>query len=353
MSWFKMIAAALVMAVTALPVFAQNVTDNEHGVLKLDRKNADMLPKNFRTSEYAFEKELLAGPAPSRLGMENLRISGSSAFSELEYEQIIKHIPAAPEKIYDVDLRGETHGYINGDAVSWYKEKDWGNKGKKHDYIVNTEKKLFAEIRRMPVIEVGILGANKEIVPGKYYTFDVKEALTEQQMTARHGTKYLRLTLTDHLSPNHAEVDRFIRFCRTVPDDAWLHFHCFAGKGRTTTFMVMYDMIKNAGKVAFSDIVMRQFAIGGINLTAYNPNKPVWRQKAVNERIAFLKDFYQYVRENPKLEKTWTQWVKEHNASQEAVKELGANGGGFFSADSSPVIGGADGPTSIIILADQ
>lgn len=337
MSIFKSIAAALIMTFTALPVFAESVTDNVHGVLKMDKINISVLPQNFRTSDYAFEKELLAGPAPSREGMDKLHISGSCAFSELEYEEILRHIPAKPDKIYDVDLRGETHGYINGAAVSWYKPKDWGNKGKSHAYIVNTEKELFAEIRRMPVINIGILGANKEIIPGKYFTYKVEEAMTEEKMTARHGTKYLRLTLTDHLAPNHLEVDRFIRFCRTLPEDAWLHFHCFAGKGRTTTFMVMYDMIRNAGRVSFNDIVMRQFAIGGINLTAYNPNKPAWRQKAVNERIEFLKNFYQYVLENPRLEKTWTQWVKEKNAAEADVV----------------VIGGADGPTSIFILADQ
>ena len=77
--------------------------------------------------------------------------------------------------------------------------------------------------------------------------------------------------------------------------------------------MVMYDMLKNADKVSFDDIVMRQFAIGGINLTAYNPNKPVWRQKAVTERIEFLKDFYQYAKANPKLQKSWTQWATENN----------------------------------------
>ena len=57
--------------------------------------------------------------------------------------------------------------------------------------------------------------------------------------------------------------------------------------------MAIADMLKNADKVSFNDIIMRQFAIGGINLTAYNPNKPQWRQTAVNERIAFLKSFFE------------------------------------------------------------
>ena len=182
--------------------------------------------------------------------------------------------------------------------------------GKKYNA---SEQQMLDEIAAVPFVNIGILGANKEIVPDKCYTWPVESAVTEKAMTAKHGTKYLRLTLTDHLTPHHLEVDRFVRFYKTLSKGAWLHFHCFAGKGRTTTFMVMYDMLKNADKVSFDDIVMRQFAIGGINLTAYNPNKPVWRQKAVTERIEFLKDFYQYVKANPKLQKSWTQWATENN----------------------------------------
>ena len=92
---YKILAVLLALCFAATG-FAASVTDNEHGVLKLDRKNTDMLPDNFRTSDYAFEKDLLGGKAPSRTGMDDLHISGSKAFSELEYAEILKHIPAAP-----------------------------------------------------------------------------------------------------------------------------------------------------------------------------------------------------------------------------------------------------------------
>lgn len=290
---------------------ASSLTDNEHGVLKLDRLDTDKLPANFRTANDAFKQAVTGDKEPSRLGMEKLRISGSRAFSAGEYRAILQRIPAAPEQIYDVDLRGESHGYINGCAVSWYKDNDWGNKGRRHGEIVKSERQMLASINELPFINVGVLGADKKIVPDKYYTWPVKQAMTEEAMAAGYGSRYLRLTLTDHLTPQHQEVDRFLRFYRQLPEDAWLHFHCFAGKGRTTTFMVMYDMLKNADKVSFDDIVLRQFAVGGIDLTAYNPAKPVWRQQAVSERIEFLKNFYRYVRENPQLEKSWTLWCRE------------------------------------------
>ena len=92
----KFLLLLMVLCFTAT-AYAATVTDNEHGVLKLDRKNTDVLPDNFRTSGYAFEKELLQGAEPSRIGMEELNISGSKAFSELEYAEIIKHIPVKTE----------------------------------------------------------------------------------------------------------------------------------------------------------------------------------------------------------------------------------------------------------------
>ena len=57
---YKILAVLLALCFAATG-FAASVTDNEHGVLKLDRKNTDMLPDNFRTSDYAFEKDLLGG----------------------------------------------------------------------------------------------------------------------------------------------------------------------------------------------------------------------------------------------------------------------------------------------------
>ena len=34
-------------------------------------------------------------------------------------------------------------------------------------------------------------------------------------------------------------VDYFIDFVENQPENTWLHFHCKAGAGRTTTFMIM------------------------------------------------------------------------------------------------------------------
>ena len=75
------------------------------------------------------------------------------------------------------------------------------------------------------------------------------------------------------------------------PKNTWLHFHCKQGIGRTTTFMIMYDMMKNSKEVTADDIIKRQLLLANFDeshiKSFYN-----------NERINFLQNFYKYCKEN-------------------------------------------------------
>lgn len=44
-------------------------------------------------------------------------------------------------------------------------------------------------------------------------------------------------------------------------DDTWFHFHCGGGKGRTGTFMMLYDRMKNP-EVSDKDIMYRHAQMG-------------------------------------------------------------------------------------------
>jgi hypothetical protein len=76
--------------------------------------------------------------------------------------------------------------------------------------------------------------------------------------------------------------------------------------GRTTTFMAMYDMMKNSKKVSLEDIMERQELLGGVKLL-----KPVGGKESESQkRSDFLRQFYQYTKENNDNFKTsWSQWL--------------------------------------------
>jgi protein-tyrosine phosphatase len=139
----------------------------------------------------------------------------------------------------------------------------------------------------------------------------VEQASTERELVEANHAAYVRLTVTDHARPLNEEVDRFILAVRALPENGWAHFHCEAGRGRTTTFMVLYDMLRNAARVPMEDIVRRQQLLG-YDYDVLRPAAPGdWRAPYTNDRIAFVRAFYNYAHANPNgRPQLWSEWLK-------------------------------------------
>ncbi len=259
-----------------------------------DLKDEGMEYKNFRTVQDEFnysKKDPTPGEKPpSREGLSTLRASGSSEFSKRGLTEIKRKIPAS--RIIVVDLREESHGFINDRPVSWKNEHNNANKGKTLDEILNDEKARLQEAKRSDS--------------------SVKTACTEEELCHTMGVGYLRLPVTDLSGPDPSVVDRFISTVRSLPPDAWLHFHCKAGAGRTTTFMTLYDMMRNARKTSCEDIIMRQFLIGGVDLSGREAKGDAWYDVLARERDAFVKEFYWYCKNNDDgYKEFWSAWKKQ------------------------------------------
>lgn len=63
--------------------------------------------------------------------------------------------------------------------------------------------------------------------------------------------------------PYIAKANSEIHIVEDTPNNTSLpiHFHCKAGIGRTTTFMIMYDIIKNYQHISLNDIIKRQVVL--------------------------------------------------------------------------------------------
>lgn len=276
--------------------------------LILDMPNVDKYPRNFRTSS-----DHVAGNINKR-GLTNLHMAGGSQFSAFALQKIIKRLHAKHLTI--IDLRQESHGFLNGNAISWYGPQDAANANKSNAAILRDETEKLAQLKHSSHVVVnkilnktpaGYIGAVQPI------EMTVETVDSERALVTNHHLQYERIYVQDFHAPTPKEVDQFIAVFRQLSPINWVYFHCHAGVGRTTTFMAMYDMLRNAKVVSFADILARQHALGGKELTQL-PSPKNFKYAAANKRIAFLEMFYRYARDNhDAFETSWTAYIKENN----------------------------------------
>ena len=265
-----------------------------------------------------------------------MNASGSAQYCKGQLEAMLSKKSVTPPMII-VDLRQESHGFlqiskpIQGEstiAVGWFAERDWMSIGKGLVSVAADEKSRLASImpdpkRPDPVVNE-IKSVNKEggICKMKPYPVHPVRWATEQQIAKEVGCKYIRFPTTDHVRPRDEEVDGFVAVDLTETKRApslWWHFHCRGGDGRTTTFLAMHDIIRNAPQVTVDDILLRQYLLGGVPLYGTPPKPTGYEYPFAVEREDFIRRFYDYVcAAKPRaFEMSWSAWVAE-NAVKEA-----------------------------------
>ncbi len=277
---------------------------------RLDEDPALTEPRNFRMSsdDWSIAPD---DDSPTRAGLESLRISGSAqptaeVFAKL-YSILSEAAPGAP--IYIVDLRQESHGFADGLPVSWYEEMNQANEGKTIAEAACDETSRLSEL----------VGNTTTFTPeGKSdskrfdaVTITPQNVMTEKETAEAAGFRYTRFYVTDRKYPDTETVEAFLNFVESLPDNAWVHFHCHAGHGRTTSFMAMYDIIRNP-EIPVDEIIKRQYLLGGSDLTALknNARKNEWSAR----RLELLQNFSRYIRAKHTGETTlsWSEWIEKN-----------------------------------------
>lgn len=229
-------------------------------------------------------------------GLKELNISGSGQFERSNIDVIRK--TANKFKVTVVDLREESHGFVNGMPISWKTDKNNANKGLTREQVIKKEQEQLNSIEKNRPFTINPKGGKSTIA---------KSVESEEQLTKDNKMDYVRITVTDGQTPTNDMVDYFVNFAKTKVQDknSYLHFHCKEGIGRTTTFMVMYDIMKNAPEVSFNDIIDRQVELS--NLSDKN------MEKFPNpKRMELLTKFYEYVKANKSsnYQTSWSEYIK-------------------------------------------
>jgi protein tyrosine phosphatase (PTP) superfamily phosphohydrolase (DUF442 family) len=301
----RLLALACVSLFLAPSAFTQ--VDRREPLLILDVKaEKQKEPFAFRTTKDPIKQS--SGMSPSREGLDALNASGSASFSEASLRKIRDKIPAKTFTV--VDLRQEAHGFIDGLSVCWWSERNQANKGKALEQVLADEAERLARLKKAATVTVNQIKTDDQemLEQATPVRMDGKSIRSEQEVCRANGLGYVRIPVTDREKPEDDQVDRFVRLIQALPEGEWLHFHCKAGNGRTTTFLAMYDMMRNARKVSLEDIALRQRLLGGANLLT-DPPPDSWRYPGAVGRRKFLEKFYQYCRANADgFKQPWSEW---------------------------------------------
>ena len=241
-------------------------------------------------------------------GFNDLAMSASAQISENTFQAVRKNMKG---KIWIVDLRQESHGFIDGVAIDWLEGKNEGNKGLNLEEMQHKERTLLEELQKNPtvsiheIISMDSLGA--EIAVTRKHEVRVQKVETEAELAKRLGVEYIRIPVSDRGFPSAEQVDRFLN----LPQDAWLHFHCMGGVGRASTLMLMLDMLHHGNAFSLETYLNRQYWLLGKETFLYGEPDvkwPLWMHIEIRSKNDFLERFHCFASDAKRGNLTWSQW---------------------------------------------
>ncbi len=251
-------------------------------------------------------------------------MSGSAQFSTEQFHALAARLREKSDDVWIVDCRLESHGMINGIAVSWCGEDNGANLGRQAEEIEAEEEAL-----------AGLIGTTvtaytaQDDLPQDAVDLSVETWETERELAEGEGFSYLRLACPDHCWPPAEVIDDFIAFAGGMGDGSWFHFHCQAGSGRTGAFMTIYEMMQRPD-ASVEEILRHQGDTGSGNLL--DRAKPE-KSHAQKERCVLARAVYLYIRENREAgyDVKWSEWLEAHSRSVTMRVGEALEGDGFSS----------------------
>jgi len=219
--------------------------------------------------------------------------SGSAQFSMAGWQQLhATVIQRQPATFVVVDLRKESHGFINGAAISWYAAgSNWGCAGLSPADAEELERLRLTIVSNSPEVTVTTKTQVQLGAPGGE-TWQVEQVCSEKRLVEDDDVRYVRLPVDDHCAPDAAALNALVELFDSLPAGSHLHFHCRGGKGRTATALALLDIHQHAGSTPFAQIIERQAISTGYALDGHVHDTQQPKFPHLRARLEILKQFH-------------------------------------------------------------
>lgn len=299
------ISACLLFSLALFPEAAYSSSNavNSHNSntvnIVIDNLRIDDMPSHFRKTT---DLSILNEKNINTYGLDTLNISGSQQFSRNNISLIIDNVNTNLPFIV-IDLRQESHGFVNEIPISYENEHNNANINLSRNEVLLKEKYDLSKIK----LSEKLTFYNKDISIIPNYVGN------ESKTCRDNSLGYIRITATDMIPPTPENIDFFVKSIKKLPKEKWLHFHCKEGIGRTSNFMIFYDMMNNYDKVSSEDIINRQ-----INLVSDFTAKDI-KDTTSKRRITLYNLFYEYCKEYGKdFNVSFSNYLKMNDLSYES-----------------------------------
>lgn len=287
-----------------------------HSLFFMDERSRESTQRHYFCYEnmlpLGVKYETVKGIANS-LGGEWAGISASQQLSASEIQELVDQLPS--KKFTIIDLREEDHFFLDGFPVSLTNQDNNSNQGKPLSQIEKAEKCIIKALEKSAItlhkrtkikkISAGIKEKVIDFLPQAPIL--PKTIETEEMLVKRSKGTYIRIPITDHGFPSEDQIDRLISLYEIQKKElSWVHFHCAAGRGRSSTALAIFAILHWAKTLSLTEIFSRLELRGNVQLL-----KPVKAGKPIKQRsdLLFWTRFYDFARNRVQN----TQWSSQIN----------------------------------------
>lgn len=264
--------------------------------------------RHYRGMEQVVSKNRAGSSRCRVVNFENFQQLHSHGSGLINFLDFKKHFPYPTAKLYVINLLEDDIYYYNNRCLWWYG-------------LEYTPAQLGKILEEKPNRKFGKFFVR--LIYGYPPVDDASKLQTEGEIFRSMGAQYfVPLKNHDNWLGDWSYMDDVIRIFEQVPEDGHLYIHCKNGRGRTSTFLILHDIFKNAKKMSLDDIVNRHYCVGREDLY----NTTVWRggnwtREGLEARKALIESFYAYM-SSPQgyPHRTWAQWTAQNGAMQKNIQ---------------------------------